>query len=303
MFRSGLRIPRVSLLARPAVQRASIHSLPKLPHEFKDGVPGLLSADGYDMAWTQYQCVMLEKLNSLVAGTELEQKDTYSTIVSTARDPNKAPIFNHASMAHNNHFFFKNLSPRPGPMPSDLQRDLERSFSSIETLRREFIATAMGMFGPGFVWLVQTGPSDFAILPTYLAGSPYPAAHWRRQDVDMNTTGADGSAAPWLKSTQVKGLPRKKDEAPPGSGKITPLLCLNTWEHVWLRDYGIGYGDQGGKRAFVEAWWETVDWESVAYATRLRKPEARITRGAMETPVPEETMTDEKGETEPTPRV
>lgn len=67
MIRSRLlRIPRVSL-ARPATRR-SLHSLPALPHEFKSGVPGLLSADGYDMAWTQYQSLMLEKLNSLVAG-------------------------------------------------------------------------------------------------------------------------------------------------------------------------------------------------------------------------------------------
>lgn len=67
MIRSRLlRIPRVSL-ARPATRR-SLHSLPGLSHEFKNGVPGLLSSDGYDMAWTQYQSLMLEKLNSLVAG-------------------------------------------------------------------------------------------------------------------------------------------------------------------------------------------------------------------------------------------
>lgn len=287
-------------LARPATRR-SLHSLPALPHEFKSGVPGLLSADGYDMAWTQYQSLMLEKLNSLVAGTEFEQSDTYKTLVSTARDPNKAPIFNHASMAHNNHFFFKNLSLNPREMPSDLRRDLERSFSSIETLRREFVATATAMFGPGFVWLVQTGPSDFAILPTYLAGSPYPAAHWRRQDVDMNTTGAHGSAGPWLRNAQVKGMPQKKDEAPPGSAKVMPLLCVNTWEHVWLRDYGVGYGGQGGKKAFVEAWWEAVDWDAVAYSMRQAKPGDFTTKASMERPTPEQTTTDEKGEEAPTP--
>lgn len=67
MFRSRLRIPRLPL-ARPAPTRRCLHSLPALPHTFRDGVPGLLSADGYEMAWTQYQSLMLEKLNSLVAG-------------------------------------------------------------------------------------------------------------------------------------------------------------------------------------------------------------------------------------------
>ncbi|MBE3043920.1 hypothetical protein IMZ48_15370, partial [Candidatus Bathyarchaeota archaeon] len=46
-----LRIPRVPLVARPAVGgRRSLHSLPALPHDFKEGVPGLLSADGHEMA-------------------------------------------------------------------------------------------------------------------------------------------------------------------------------------------------------------------------------------------------------------
>lgn len=208
-------------------------------------------------------------------------------------------------MAHNNHFFFKNLTPNPNPMPSDLRRDLERSFSSIETLRREFIATASAMFGPGFVWLVQTSPSEFSILPTYLAGSPYPAAHWRRQDTDMNTTGQHGTGGPWLKNTQVKGMPQKKDELPPGGVKLTPLLCLNTWEHVWLRDYGIGAGGVGGKKAFAEAWWEAVDWEAVVYSTRLTKSGEGGTVPAKESllrPRPEETATYGR-EVEPTPEL
>lgn len=49
--------------------RRYLHSVPPLPFEFKDGVPGLLSPAGFDMAWTQYQTLMVEKLNTLTAGT------------------------------------------------------------------------------------------------------------------------------------------------------------------------------------------------------------------------------------------
>jgi Fe-Mn family superoxide dismutase len=45
-----------------------MHHIPPLPHDFRDGVPGLLSPEGFDMAWTQYMTLMLEKLNSLTAG-------------------------------------------------------------------------------------------------------------------------------------------------------------------------------------------------------------------------------------------
>lgn len=67
MFRPRLRIPRAGL-ARP-IQRRSMHHVPSLSHDFRDGVPGLLSAQGFDIAWTQYMTLMLDKLNALVAGT------------------------------------------------------------------------------------------------------------------------------------------------------------------------------------------------------------------------------------------
>ena len=68
-----------------------------------------------------------------------------------------ASLFNHASMAHNNHFFFNALSTSPSPLerhPS-MQQSLNNTFGSIETLKATFLDTAGAMFGPGFVWLVQ----------------------------------------------------------------------------------------------------------------------------------------------------
>ena len=213
------------------------------------------------------------------SGTELETHDMKTILTSTARSPAMAPIFNHASMAHNNHLFFKNLSPDPQPMPPALQAEIEKSFSSVATLRREFVATAAAMFGPGFVWLAKAGPSDYRVLITYLAGSPYAGAHWRRQSTDMNTTGRTGTAAEYIRR-QRAGLTtgfasRKGPDLPPGGIDLIPLLCLNTWEHVWLADYGIGAGGVGGKKAFVEAWWDRVDWASVAAAATISRPAIR----------------------------
>jgi len=41
----------------------------------------------------------------------------------------------------------------------------------------------------------------------------------------------------------------------PGGQEVEVLLGVNTWEHVWLRDYGVG-----GKREYLERWWDVVDW-------------------------------------------
>lgn len=76
MFLSRLRIPRAAGLAQRVVAPAaaparSIHHIPhNVAKKFnpEEGVPGLLTADGFDIAWTQHMTLMMEKLNALTAG-------------------------------------------------------------------------------------------------------------------------------------------------------------------------------------------------------------------------------------------
>jgi Fe-Mn family superoxide dismutase len=49
-------------------QRRTLFQVPSLGTDYTDGVPGLLSPAAFDMAWTQYQSLMVEKLNVLTAG-------------------------------------------------------------------------------------------------------------------------------------------------------------------------------------------------------------------------------------------
>ena len=144
------------------------------------------------------------------------------------------------------------------------------------------------MFGPGFVWLVlqknsthDTSP-QLRLLNTYLAGSPYVGAHWRRQAADMSTT--DNLLRPgeqahhYAERTehivpaygfQNSGLPnaskggtflsRSGGPMVPGSTIIEPLLCVNTWPHVYLEQFGVA-----GKREYLETWWKSIDWGSVS---------------------------------------
>jgi Fe-Mn family superoxide dismutase len=204
-------------------------------------------------------------------GTEDASKDVKPLLIKYARDPNSAPIFNYASMAFNNDFFFKGLSPNPAPISSALLKDLEPSFPSLETLRREFILTASAMFGPGFVWLVKDRSRNYHILTTYLAGSPWPQAHYRKQATDMNTEDEDMRRIQRGPAVNKPGAHGHASQVGPGGASIIPVLCLNTWEHVYLPDYGVGAGGIGGKKAFAEAWWETIDWGFVAENAQIVK--------------------------------
>lgn len=79
----------------------------------------------------------------------------------------------------------------------------------------------------------------------------------------MNTVGQTGSAKNYF-SNQAFGGKKRGSELPPGGVDLEPLLCLNTWEHAWLLDWGTGAGGNGGKMAYAEAWWALIDWQKVA---------------------------------------
>ncbi|KAL8703059.1 MAG: hypothetical protein Q9201_003759 [Fulgogasparrea decipioides] len=142
-----------------------------------------------------------------------ENTATKELLLKYARDPNHAALFNYASAAHNNHFFFDSLSPSPISVPPALLSQINTSFSSFESLRSHFLATADSMFGPGYVWLVKRTQHTLnesmrlSILATYNAGSPYPGAHFRLQPLDMNTanTGVTGVMSPYEYAKMMKG--------------------------------------------------------------------------------------------------
>lgn len=221
---------------------------------------------------------MVQKLNELTAGEPYENSTTKDLALQFARDPMSASLFNHASMAHNNHFFFQTFSTAPNPLhrnPS-LEKSLISTFGSIDTLRTTMLDTAAAMFGPGFVWLVWARSLDapaggmrrgtWRILTTYLAGTPYAEAGYRQQGLDMANQNA-GSYQSYMNSQPANTVGafgsfsqsgREQAKLPPGGTNVQPVLCVNTWEHVWLRDYGIS-----GKRSYLADWWDSVDWASV----------------------------------------
>lgn len=136
-------------------------------------------------------------------------------------------------------------------MPDVLTAYIPDTFSSLEALKIELLATAEAMFGCGWVWLVLDHNKRFRILCTYNAGTPYGEA-FRRQDTDMNTGQTLGSDAKYTSAIQ-------KAAKGPGIRNFLPLVNINCWQHVWITDYGVL-----GKRNYLEAWWKKVDWEIVA---------------------------------------
>jgi Fe-Mn family superoxide dismutase len=123
----------------------------------------------------------------------------------------------------------------------------------------DFLATASSMFGPGFVWLAKNLEREgmMHIFCTYSAGSPYPAAHSRRQPVDMATHTPETQLGNQFAGSMGAHAQNQKSLAP-GAVDVQPILCVNTWEHAWMMDYGIA-----GKDEYLERWWDRVNWDVV----------------------------------------
>ena len=256
-----------------------MHHVPQLPHEdqFQEhGVGNMLSSTAYDLAWTKYQANLVSHLNRLTTGSKDSGRPTKDLLLSYARTPSKASLFNYASMAWNTHHTMLTLSPDPTPLSESLERRINNSFSSVESLKATFLATANAMFGPGFVWLVknnnarESNPANdpqLSILATYIAGSPLPGAHYRRQPVDMNTENPQSLTEEAEKSVSMLKTTAGAfgdfsgsvdSRTPLGGANLDIMLGVCTWQHFWMGDFGID-----GKMDYLSAWWDSIDWEVV----------------------------------------
>jgi Fe-Mn family superoxide dismutase len=89
----------------------TIFTVAELPNlEVSKGVPGLLSPAGLDVAWTQYQGFLVDKLNNLVESSA-DNLTLYELARNTDHNPDLAEINFYASQAYNNEFFFSSLKP------------------------------------------------------------------------------------------------------------------------------------------------------------------------------------------------
>ncbi len=236
----------------------------------KYGVPNFLSASTYQSTWLTYQNHLCNQLNQQVIGTTYEALAVRELHETLSRRPADAALYNIAAQAHHNHFFWNTLSSLADPPTPNhtLKSDIEEWFESLDHLRDELTDAALSMFGNGYVWLTkEMSPThNLRILCTYNAGSPFPAAHSRRQSTDA-ATGSNLSSAlsrPQNFAGSFGEYSANRVDSYQGSLRALPILCLKVWEHQWLPDYGIT-----GKEQYVQNWWGRVDWDEVLNLSNL----------------------------------
>ncbi|CEH18245.1 Manganese superoxide dismutase [Ceraceosorus bombacis] len=214
-------------------------------------------------------------LLALTPGTDLEDRSIVDTVIATARDPHRILIFNAASHALNNAFFINGLRPKPleglsinewADIPpfkpkGQLLDAITKEYDSLPAFKDAFSATADGMSGSGYVWLVRDAYRNLGIVPTYGAGTVMV------QNRIQRGAHIEGSTPPSVPQgeEQPAGPSSNLDSRMGGTTRVQrtgeelyPLFCISIHEHTWLPDYGME-----GKDEYLARFWEVLDWERV----------------------------------------
>jgi Fe-Mn family superoxide dismutase len=145
--------------------------LPPLPYA-DNALEPVISANTIGFHYGKHHKAYVDNLNKLTAGTEFADLPLEKIIAATAGKPDKAAIFNNAAQTWNHTFYWRSLKPDGGgEPPAGVKQKIEASFGTLDTLKKELAAAAMGQFGSGWAWLVLDG-GKLKVVKTGNADSP-----------------------------------------------------------------------------------------------------------------------------------
>lgn len=143
------------------------HLMPKLRYKLNDLEPKI-SARSMDFHYNKHLQGYLDNVNRLVIGTKFEDCDL-KQIVTEA----EGALFNNAAQVMNHTLFFDILTPNQTLLEpnGDLLEAIELSFGSFGSMKEQFSAAALSLFGSGWVFLVKKG-KELEITSTSNGGTP-----------------------------------------------------------------------------------------------------------------------------------
>ncbi len=141
--------------------------LPPLPYP-SNALEPHLSAATLELHHGGHHRAHVDAVNRLVAGSALEE-ESLEGILRQAR----GRLFDEASEAWSHAFYWQCLMPRGGGDPSGrIATLITGQFGDFVRFRQEFERLALGLFGSGWIWLVQRADGTLGLLVTRGAGTP-----------------------------------------------------------------------------------------------------------------------------------
>lgn len=137
------------------------------PLKYEKNALGFLSENTLNFHHGKHLNTYIETTNKLVAGSKYEGQNLVDIMCTSS-----GPLFNNAAQAWNHEFYFNCISPESKEPTSKLLDMINENFESLASFKEKFIASAVGNFGSGWTWLVQTGPNKLKIMNSSNAANP-----------------------------------------------------------------------------------------------------------------------------------
>ena len=166
------QVAGTSVRAVPKAKTATtVFAMLPLPYA-ENGLEPIISAKTLGLHYGKHYKGYVDALNQLVAGTPFAAMSLKQLVISTAGDPEHAPIFHNAAQAWNHEFYWRSLSPKGGGVPpAVLKARIDSTFGDLEALKEELGKAATTQFGSGWAWLVLDG-AKLRVVKTDNAENP-----------------------------------------------------------------------------------------------------------------------------------
>ena len=147
--------PRVSIYLLLFKEYQVPIEFPSLPYAANALEPHV-SAKTLEFHHGKHHKAYVDKLNAAIAGTAYEGR-SLAMIVSTSHEAADLGVFNNAAQAWNHTFLWHSMAPNGGGAPVGRLGDaIKDRFGDLDGFRDAFKRSALGQFGSGWTWLVNT---------------------------------------------------------------------------------------------------------------------------------------------------
>lgn len=142
--------------------------LPNLPYALGALAP-YISQETLEYHYGKHHLAYVNKLNSLIPGTEFENMSLEEIILTASA----GGIFNNAAQVWNHTFYWHCMSPNGGGEPSGKLADaIKEHFGSFQAFKDKFTETAVNHFASGWAWLAKNEAGKLEIFSTSNASTP-----------------------------------------------------------------------------------------------------------------------------------
>ena len=148
------------------------YTLPELPYSY-DALEPFIDAQTMTIHHSKHHQTYVDKLNAALDGhPELAAMTPEQLIsdLSVIPDSIRTAVRNHGGGTAN-HTFFWAIMKKDVPFAGPVADAINRSFGSLDGFKEKFAATAAGVFGSGWAWLVKEG-DNLEIVGTTNQDSP-----------------------------------------------------------------------------------------------------------------------------------